>query len=273
MAKAKKMQIKERKKTTTATYLYLFLVPMFLSTILSLFSKDYSRFLLKLLSFFMLMGSIKLIDLGLESEKEYNESLIALAPKIKFKLYGTIGITITLFFLCYVVDHFSFLNSLFTATIGAFGLFAYYGLDPVKNKLPQKEGINYEKLIKDIREAEEKLKAIEKSCDTIEDRELKSAITRATKKAEDILSTIKEDPKDIRIARKFMVVYLDGVKDVIHKYNSIEKESLDSSFRQRLIELLYEASKRFDKELDRLKSNELFDLDVQIDALKQQLKD
>ena len=204
MAKAKKMQIKKREKAVTATYLYLFLLPMFLSTILSLFSKDYSRFLLKLLSFFMLMGAIKLIDMGLESEKEYNRATIALAPKTKFKLYGTIGATITLFFLCYVVDHFSLLNSLFTAAIGAFGLFAYYGPDPVKNK--------------------------------------------------------------------FMVVYLDGVKDVIHRYNSIEKESLDSSFRQRLIELLHEASERFDKELDRLKSNEVFNLDVQIDALKQQLK-
>ncbi len=211
--------------------------------------------------------------MGLEKEKEYNHATIALAPKIKFKLYGTIGVAITLFFLCYVVDHFSLLNSLFTSAIGAFGLLAYYGADPVKDKLPKQEGVNYEKLIKNIREAEEKLKAIEKSRDTIEDSELKSAITHATKKAEDILATIKEDPKDIRIARKFMVVYLDGVKDVIHRYNSIEKENLDSSFRQRLIELLHEAAERFDKELDRLKSNEVFDLDVQIDALKQQLKD
>lgn len=272
MAKAKKMQIKRKKESIRATYLYLFLVPMFLSTILSLFSKEYTRFLLKLLSFFMLLGSIKLIDIGLEKEKKYNESVIALAPKIKFKLYGILSAAVTLFFLSYVIDHFTLINSLFTAIIGAFGLFAYYGADPVKDKLPKQEGVNYEKLIKELHEAEEKLKAIEKSRDVIEDSELKSAITHATKKAEDILATIKEDPKDIRIARKFMVVYLDGVKDVIHRYNSIEKENLDSSFRQRLIELLHEAAERFDRELDRLKSNEVFDLDVQIDALKQQLK-
>ena len=221
----------------------------------------------------MLMGSIKLIDIGLENEKEYNHSAIALAPKVKFKLFGTIGVAITLFFLCYVVDNFGLLNSIFTAAVGAFGLVAYYGTDPVKNKIPQGSGVNYEKLIKEIREAEEKLKAIEKSRDAIEDSELKQAITEATQKAEDILTTIKEDPKDIRIARKFMVVYLDGVKDVINRYNSFEKESLDSSFRHRLIELLNDATNRFDKELDRIKSNEVFDLDVQIDALKQQLKD
>jgi len=69
-----------------------------------------------------------------------------------------------------------------------------------------------------------------------------------------------------------MVVYLDGVKDVISQYNSIDKEVLDYGFRARLIELLIDASSRFEKELQRLKSNEIFDLDVQIDALKEQLK-
>ena len=273
MAKAKEMKIERKEKVATASYLYIFLLPMFVSTIVSLFSKNYAAFTMKLLSFFMLLGSIKLIDIGLENEQKYIKSAIALAPKIKYKLYGIIAVTITIFFLSYIVDHFTLLNSLFTAAVGGFGLFAYYGTDPVKNKIPKESGVNYEKLIKDIQEAEEKLKAIEKSHEEIEDLELKSAITKASKRAEDILNTIKEDPKDIRIARKFMVVYLDGIKDVVNRYNSLEDHTLDSSFRQRLIELLNEASTRFDKELDRLKSNEVFDLDVQIDALKQQLKD
>ena len=273
MAKAKKMQIKKKESKASATYLYLFLVPMFLSTIVSLFSKEYSLFLLKLLSFFMMLGSIKLLDIGLAHEKEYQKATIAYAPKIKYKLLGTIGLTITLFVLSYIVDHFSLINSLFTAAIGGFGLFAYYGTDPIKDKIPQESGLNYKKLLKEIKEAEEKLETIKKSRESVEDSELKEAITVATNKAEDILATIKEDPKDIRIARKFMVVYLDGVKDVINRYNSIEKESLDNSFRQRLVELLHEAAERFDRELDRLKSNEVFNLDVQIDALKQQLKE
>ncbi len=273
MAKAKKMQVEKREKSATATYLYIFLLPMFLSTVLSLFSANYSSFTLKLIAFFMLLGSIKLIDIGLENEKEYKKSTIAIAPKVKYKLLGTIALTITILFLSYIVDGFSLINSIFTSIVGGFGLFAYYGSDPVGNKLPKGSGVNYEKLIKDIKEAQEKLKSIESSRDKIEDLELKSAISKATKRAEDILETIKKDPKDIRIARKFMVVYLDGVKDVIDKYNSIESHTIDDSFRQRLIELLNEASARFDRELDRLKSNEVFDLDVQIDALKQQLKE
>ncbi len=273
MAKAKKMPIKQKRKTASATYLYFFLVPLFLSTILSLFSAEYSKFLLKLLSFFMLFGSIKLLDMGLEQEREYNRATITLAPKIKYKLYGTIGLTLTILFLGYVVDGFSLLNALFTAAIGMLGVLFYYGRDPSVDKIPNKSGVNYQKLIQDLNEAEEKLNTIEASRDKIEDSELKSAISQATSRAEDILETIKKDPKDIRVARKFMVVYLDGVKDVIDKYNSLQDHNLDDSYRQRLIELLNEAAKRFDMELDKLKSNEIFDLDVQIDSLKQQLKD
>jgi hypothetical protein len=43
--------------------------------------------------------------------------------------------------------------------------------------------------------------------------------------------------------------------------------------RERLYTLLREVQERFDKELERLKANDRFDLDVQIDALRQQIKD
>ena len=273
MAKAKKLTKIKKETTPSAWFLYIFLVPMFASTVVSLFSGEYSKFILKLLAFFMLFGSINLLNRGLKEEHKFNKAKIATAPKIKYKFLGSIGLGATALFLGLVVDRLGIINSVATAILAVAGSIMYYGKDPMKDKLPNKSGVNYEKLIKDLNEAEDKLKAIEKSKDKIEDIELKEAISKATTKAEDILETIKQDPKDIRVARKFMVVYLDGVKDVIDKYNSIENHIIDDSFRVRLIELLGDASNRFDKELDRLKSNEIFDLDVQIDSLKQQLKD
>lgn len=272
MAKAKAVKLTKKERLPFATLLYIFLVPLFLSTILSLFDGAYSQFLLKLLSFGMLFGSIRLLNIGLQNEHRYNKAAIALAPKMKYKLYGTLALAVTLFFLTYVVDHFGIISSAFTAIIGALGCYSYYGTDPAQDKLPQKSGVNYEKLIKDLSEAEAKLQEIDKSAKKIDDLELKGAIEKALKHAHGILDTIKKDPKDIRIARKFMVVYLDGVKDVIHQYSNIDKQSLDSSFRVRLIALLNSASLRFEEELERLKSNDVFNLDVQIDALKEQLK-
>ncbi len=272
MAKIKKMKIKRVKKPSKATVIYIFLIPLFVSTIKELFANNYSLFLLKLIGFGLIFGSIKLIDKGLLNEFNYNNSNLALAPKIKYKLFGSIALTIALLFIVFTTSNLTLINGVFSAVLGGVGAYIYYGKDPSVDKLPKDKSANYKKIIESLNEAKEKLKKIENSNQNIEDKNLKSAIDKTLRKAHDILNTIEQDPKDISIVRKFMVVYLDGVKDVISKYNSIDKEVLDSSYKERLISLLDDATKRFDKELERLKSNDLFDLDVQIDALKEQLK-
>ena len=272
MAKAKRMTFTKKEKAPSVTFLYLFLIPMFASTIVSLFNSDYSSMILKLIAFAMLYGSINLINRGLLEEHNYNKAKITKAPKFKYKTLGAIGLGVTTLFLAAFIDHLNLLNIITLPILATAGALIYYGKDPSKDKIPENSGVNYEKLLAELSQAEDKIKAIENTKDQIEDLELRDAIDKAIVKAKDILKTIEEDPKDIRVARKFMVVYLDGIKDVVDKYNSIEGHNLDDSYRVRLIELLNDASSRFNKELDRLKSNEIFDLDVQIDSLKQQLK-
>ena len=273
MAKAKLVKRVKKDKPPTVIYLYIFLVPLFVSTIISLFDSNYKKFILKLISFALLYGSINLINRGLEQEWKYNKAVITKAPKIKFKLLGSIGLGITVALLSFVVDNLSLINSIANIVLATVGAIIHYGKDPSIDKLPQDSSIDYSKLLNQLQEAQDKLNKIESIKEDIEDAQLKSAITKATNKAQEILDTITKEPKDIRVARKFMVVYLDGVKEVINKYNSLENHKLDNSYRVRLIELLEDASNRFEKELDRLKSNDIFDLDVQIDTLKKQLKD
>jgi len=273
MAKVKRIDnIDKLKKNTKpkAKILYLFLVFMFISTVISLFKSNYVAFGYKLGGFILLYASIKLIDIGLENEQKYNNSKIIKVSKIPYKLVGSILLGIFIFYLNYI-NNVGFLNATITSILGFLGSYIYYGKDPSKDKLPQ-YNLNYERVLKELQEAQEKIDFINSQKDKVLDYQLKEAINKAANRAQEILETIKEDPKDINVARKFMVVYLDGIKDVLDKYNSIEKELLDSEFRDRLISLLNDASNRFDKELDRLRSNEIFDLDVQIDSLKQQLK-
>ena len=273
MAKAKLVKRVKKDKPPSVIYLYIFLLPLFVSTIESLFDSDYKKFILKLLSFGLLYGSINLINRGLKQEWEYNKAVIAKAPKIKFKLLGSIGLGVTAALLSLAVDNLSLINSIANTILAIAGGIIYYGKDPSVDKLPQDSSVDYSKLLKQLQEAQDKLDKIEQIKESIEDSQLKLAITKATNKAQEILDTIKKEPKDIRVARKFMVVYLDGVKDVVDRYNSLENHQIDNSYRVRLIELLEDASSRFEKELDRLKSNDIFDLDVQIDTLKKQLKE
>jgi len=121
-------------------------------------------------------------------------------------------------------------------------------------------------------EAQEKLATIEIETQKIEDIELKKKIEVAIEKAKDILDTIAQDPKDIRVARKFLIVYIDGVAKVTKSYTAIDESEIDLSTRERLLSLMDEVEIRFDKEMQRLKSNNKFDLDVNIDVLKEQIK-
>jgi len=271
VAKAKKMKIKSIKKPKSATIIYIFLIPMFVSTILELFSSHYISFLIKLVGFGMLLGSAKLIDKGLENEFNYNSKKLAIAPKIKYKLFGSIALSLSLLFIALSATHINIINAIFSSIIGGIGAYIYYGKDPSVDKLPEGD-LNYKKIVESLQEAKDKLKDIEKNNNLIEDIEIKEAVNQTINRAYEILNTIEEDPKDLSVIRKFMVVYLDGVKDVVSQYQSVDKNLLDSSYKERLKELLEDASKRFEKELERLKSNEIFDLDVQIDALKEQLK-
>ncbi len=273
MAKAKTIKRVKEEKAPSAIYLYIFLVPLFISTIASLFDGDYKKFILKLISFGILYGSINLINKGLKQEWEYNKATITKAPKIKYKLLGALGVGASVALLSFLVDNLGFINALATTILAVVGTIIYYGKDPSEDKLPQDTSINYDKLLSQLKEAQDKIDTIETIKKDIEDEELKAAITKAANRAKDILETIKQEPKDIRVARKFMVVYLDGIKEVIDSYNSLENHQIDSSYRVRLIELLDDASNRFEKELEKLKNNDLFDLDVQIDTLKKQLKE
>ncbi len=251
--------------------LYFFVFPLFISVSISLFKSEYLIFLFKLGMFALFVGSVALVSRGLRISQKYQEAIITKAP-FPFKLVGSIGIGISIFILTFIIDKAGFLQSVFISILGVVGVLLNYGLDPIADKLPKNSTIDPDLLLQGIKEAEDTLEEIEREKDDISDNSLKIALDGAIVNAKKILNTIKSDPKDIRVARKFLVVYLNGIKTVITQYNDLDSKLIDNNMRERLISLLKDAELRFEKELERLKSNDLFDLDVQIDALKEQLK-
>lgn len=272
MSKAVRINGKASKPLARRPWLlYLFLLPLFVSVAVSLFEAEYGRFLVKLGIFALFAGSVALVKKGLEESQKYEEAAIGKAPP-PYKSLGAVGLGISVFLLALFIDGAGILRSLFVAVLGAAGVLLNYGPDPRGDKLPQNSGVDPELLLKSLNEAEATLAEIEEAKEEIRDPRLVQALDHAVVHAREILETIKADPKDIRVARKFLVVYLDGIKTVIRQYSDLDGTLIDESIRTRLIALLQEAKVRFEKELERLRSNDLFDLDVQIDALKEQLK-
>jgi 5-bromo-4-chloroindolyl phosphate hydrolysis protein len=253
--------------------LYFFLTPLFIAVILALIAQDIPAFILNTIAFVLFYGTAKLNTMGLKNEFEYNQKNLTKAPKYPLKTYAAILLGIATLLTAYLAGDKPIYVAIFLATISILGYYMHYGLDPTKDKLENIGDISAEFVLKTLAEAKSKMENIERNLQKgFDDIELKEKLELSLKKAENIIQTIQEDPKDIRVARKFLLVYLDGLSNVTSSYTTMDDNDIQGETKEKLHKLLEDIEKKFDKELSRLKQNNAFDLDVNIDVLQQQIK-
>lgn len=258
-------------KLKRGNFLYIFLAPLFLAVILSLFARDISAFVLNIIAFGLFFATAKLNTLGLSKEYEYHTTTLTKAPKpYKTMTAGLLGISTI--YTASVAGGESLPMALFLGVVSIIGYFLYYGFDPKKDKLDNIGDISAKFVIETLAEARGKLSVIEEHMREIKEHELHSKLRVATDKAYEILDNIEADPKDLRVARKFIIVYIDGIKKVTQSYTDMEENEITSETKNRFSMLLSDVETRFDKEILRLKKNNQFDLDVHIDVLTEQIK-
>jgi len=263
---------KEINKTLSKPFLlYIFAIPFVVGVIVALMATDIKAFALNTIAMLLYMGVLYLSNKGFAQEVYYNQSILAKAPKIPYKLLSAIVLMIVVFYASFVISHKGIVNAVFLAVIAFVGYYLYYGFDPKADKLSNLGDISEEFVLETIDEATNKLDFIQNKLSYIKKYSLKSKIENAINLSQEILQTIQKDPKDIRVARKFLMVYLDGIKDVVTSYSELKSDDITDETHERLEELFDDVQKRFDKELERLKNNNQFDLDVNIDALKTQI--
>ncbi len=260
-------------KSKKGYLLYIFLAPLFLAIVLALIERNILAFLLNLTAFGLFYATAKLNSLGLANEVKYDQEKLTKAPKRPYKTLSAILLGISTFFTATIAGGEPIFIGVFLSIVSSIGYYLYYGLDPRDDKLENIGDISAELVLKTISEAKSKISEIKRHIDNISnDRLLQKKLSLAVTKAENIIQTIQEDPKDIRVARKFLVVYIDGLEKVINSYISIDKADIKEETKDRLHQLLEDVERRFDKELMRLKKNNEFDLDVNIDVLQEQIK-
>ena len=260
-------------KAKRGILLYLFLIPLFLSVILALLQMDIKLFLLNSLMFGLFFLLLKLSNLGFKQELEYQNTTFTKAPKVPYKAISAFLLGGATFLSAMMFTEKTLIASLFLGAISVLGYYLYYGFDPKEDKLENLGDISAEFVLETLSEARTKLLNIEKHIDKIEDTFLHQKLNVALQKAKKILEVIQNDPKDIRVARKFLIVYIDGVAKVTDSYVAMDEVDIMSDTKEKLYALMEDLDIRFDKELQRLKNNNQFDLDVHIDVLKEQIKD
>jgi len=276
MSKAKRYNPEQPSKpnyqNAKGVLLYIFLIPLFLALVLALFQTNIQAFLLNGVSFFLFLAVARLAKRGFLQESAYHESIFTKAPKVPYKMFAGYLLGLATFFTAFVTGSEPLVKSAFLAIISVLGYYLYYGFDPKKDKLENLGDVSASFVLETINEAKDKLISIESNILNIKDASLQQKINTALSKAKHILQTIQEDPKDIRVARKFLIVYIDGIKKVTQSYVDLEETDITPETKTRLHTLMDEVEEKLDRELIRLKQNNAFDLDVHIDVLKEQIK-
>ncbi len=274
MSKAKRYKPTQPKEfpSMQGLLLYLFLVPLFVAVVLALFQTNIKAFILNGFSFFLFLAVVTLAKKGFAQEKIYHANTFTKAPKLPYKMFAGYLLGGATFFTAFIAGGQPVVKSLFLALIATLGYYLLYGFDPKKDKLENLGDVSAEFVLESIKEAKAKLASVRENLNDIKDNTLHEKLTQAVQKASHIIQTIQDDPKDVRVARKFLIVYLDGMEKVTQSYTELEEADITVETKERLHALMDDVQERFDQELVRLKNNNAFNLDVHIDVLKEQIK-
>lgn len=223
-------------------------------------------------AFSLLLFGALLARRGLVNEADYNRRKVVRAP-LPFKAAGALAIAVATFVAAWLAARYSLTVALCFG-IGAFvGFWLAYGFDPDKEKtVVTGAGITTEEVIEALTEAERKLENIEASTREIRSGELKSRLRRICEQARSILAVIEEDPRDLRRARKFLHVYLDGAERVSKGYARTSRQGTEDKLKDNFRNVLETIEQVFKEQHEKLLENDVLDLDVQIEVLSTQLK-
>ena len=178
----------------------------------------------------------------------------------------------------YFLLNFSIIITLILSLATYFGIYSIlFALRPKSSFSPDlTSGINYEMLQTVLRESEEKINELQKLAKQIKSEQVQAKIYHIIMIVKKIYENIKKDPEKMKIARQFLSYYFDTSIRIINKYYQLSVQDVKSpEISNALLKaenMLTSIDTAFDKQLAKLLSNDVMDLDVEIETLEKTFK-
>jgi 5-bromo-4-chloroindolyl phosphate hydrolysis protein len=255
--------------------LYLMPVPVLIAAVASLVSGNFWATIINGGAFAAFMLAAVIARHGFKAEHLYHTKKLAMAPTTPFKTVSALILSVTTGLTALLaIDHYNLFESILIGCATLLAFYLCYGLDPRRNKTGNIGlGVSVEEVFEALEEANVKIDAIEDARQSINNAKFDQHLDRIIGKARNILTVIENDPTDLPRARKFLKVYLNGTQRVTESYakthrNEATTVELDSNFAN----VLNSIESTFDEQHEKLKKQDRFDLDVNIEVLETQLK-
>jgi len=253
--------------------IYAAAAPLVLSAFLNLFSGSGTGMIRDFVLFGIFCVAAMLLRQGIEAQREYEDKDYAVPPSMPRKLFGSLVIGGGLFGTALLGWDIGFIQSIAYGIFGAGASVLAFGLDPMKSKGGIAIGGITPRMVADaVDEAEEKIRGIEAAAADIHDQPLRERLRDVAAEARKVVARIEEDPSDLRRARKFLKIYLDGAVDATRKYVRHQGDHADSDIYMKFRSLLDSMVETFRAQEQKLLRNNQIDLDVEIEVLADRLK-
>ncbi len=254
--------------------LYILALPLILSLFFALVSGKSAAILTLAIATVLYLLGATVARKGFLAEREYNKSILAKAPKHKYKTVSAIILAFATFYTSLFATQNSLILSIILALFFLIGFYLYYGFDPVEDKVGELGiGVTAEEVIEITGRAKKSVDHLKKIRQRVKDPEVEAMINSVVQETEDVIGAIEKDPNDLSKARKFFNVYLYRTEQISKEYlKNLENDNIDETLRKNFKELLQSVTKTIHEQKARLDEDDITRLDIQIEALNKQLK-
>ncbi len=255
--------------------LLLYLLPLALipAAILSFVYGDLLRIISNISGCAAYLLAASVLRKGIAAEKEYQAKKITRAPKWPLKSFAAFLVALTTSGIAFISAGNSFFVSIAFGFGALAGMILLYGLDPRQEKMINgSHGYTAEEISATIDEAETHIHGIEQANRHINNRDFNQRIAKICEHASEIVQMLEEQPGDIRRARKFLNVYLDGALKVTEGYATMQRKHHSEKLTDNFENVLHTIESVFIEQKQKLLEDDVLDLDVQIEVLAAQLK-
>ena len=262
--------------TGASMILYILPVPLLGKAVYELLWQGrFGGFAISLALFALFIFGASVARRGIQRDMDFKQRKIARASGAPFKIMGGAVIAGATFLTGWLAAAQSLPVALAIGLGALLGFFLTYGIDARGEKgVDAASGVSVQEVQEALAEARGRIGAIEEAAKKLTGTtayELRRKIRDVVAAASKVLQLIEEDPRDLRRARKFLHVYLDGAKTVTENYANTSAKAPSPDLEARFNSVLDDMKKTCEEQYAKLLENDTLDLDAQIEVLKLRL--
>lgn len=253
-------------------------MPLLVKAIFSLWSGDAAMLGASSIGFLLMIVAGLLTRRGIHQELDLSERRFSGRRRWPYRTLAGAILALATGFTAFAAVGQSAFVALAYAIGAAAGYCMLYGLDPGVRRLGRLNPGDYhasghsDEARGVLAAAYERVDSLEQTAAALAHREFRERLTRIAGIVHQILLTIEEDPTDLRRARKFLNVYLQGTQQVAAQYLRTEQLAPSLDREQNFRTLLVDIENTCHEQQERLLQHDVLDLDVQIEVLAARLR-